>query len=413
MSVLSLRYYERMHTFASQRHRSRGRLPVVFLMMFFGVASLYGQSMEFLEERFLTGDLSMKVQVMRTATRQGAEENGPLFHRAIRFAVGTLQENQNDQRLEQMLMYAVRGVQEADYTDAADDAWRLFLDYNNLTVQFELLKGMGRLARNNPRVILDMTDWMRRQHGMYAVGGRPNLQLVGMLMQAMGETESELIFAVTVESALLGYPETVARPAFDALDRIGGDRRVLAGQFIRVQPVTGRARALEFFLSSDIITDEEKISLAIEILDAFAHSRNLSIFEIREYQNLRGVAAAYLANLRHQEATPAMIRHFDQSIIDYEANRITQNSLVDAIGTLGAMDTDAASRRLGQYLNLLNTRSEGTRHYDTQIVLAVIAALKDIQSPAGMDALYFTLLLDNFPTRIHQAAEEAVASFGM
>jgi hypothetical protein len=47
------------------------------------------------------------------------------------------------------------------------------------------------------------------------------------------------------------------------------------------------------------------------------------------------------------------------------------------------------------------------------VVLAVIAALRDIESPAGMEALYFTLLLDNYPTRIHQAAEDAVASFGM
>ncbi len=388
-------------------------MPVMVLVVFFSAASLYGQSMEFLEERFLTGDLSMKVQVMRTATSQGAEQNGPLFHRAIRFAVGTLQENQNDQRLETMLMYAVKGVNAADYTDAADDSWRLFLDYNNLTVQFEILKGIGSLARNNPRVILDMADWMRRQHGLFAAGGRPNLQLVGMLMQAMGETRSELIFAVTVEAALLGYPETVSRPAFAALEQIEGDRRTLSGRFIRVQPVTGRARALEFFLRSDIITDEEKIALAIEVLDAFTHSRNLSIFEIREYQNLRGVAAAHLANLRYRDATPAMIRHFDQSIIDYEANRITQGALVDAIGTLGTMDTDQASSRLGQYLNLLNSRSEGTRHYDTQVVLAVIAALRDIESPAGMEALYFTLLLDNYPTRIHQAAEDAVASFGM
>ncbi|MCG8478074.1 MAG: hypothetical protein MI724_03190, partial [Spirochaetales bacterium] len=124
----------------------------------------------------------------------------------------------------------------------------------------------------------------------------------------------------------------------------------------------------------------------------------------------RFAAAEVLRAGEYAEATGEVIRHFNETVLEYDRDRIPKNRLLEAIATLGAMGTPEAATRLTDYLELLNTFTEIDRPYDTQVLLAVITNLEILDSPSSYNALFFTTLLENYPRRVRDAAREAMES---
>ena len=381
---------------------------IVFLggLIFLNVlaAPVAAQSPEVLREFFRSGDLARKVRVLETAHRGDLEPHAALFHETIRYAISGIPQHQSEQRFRTLIVLAADGLRRTNHADAAIDLWQLFEDFQNQETRSAIMSALEQVGADNPRVVRDMADWLRRQHGVYAAGGRPDVQVVAMTIRAIGAFESPVAFPVLVEAALLKYPDYVTDLALDGITRIPGDRQAMAATFLTFQPVTERSRGLSFFLASDLLSDEEKLQLASDALDTFAHRRNLSSLETQEYRNIRMIAADAVAAAGYGDATFGMIRHFEQSALDYERGLIFSHDLITAIHTLGAMPTEAAVRRLSDYLTLLNVRSSGGSHMDPQVLLATIEALKNSDSPVAQDALLFATMMENYPARVRQAA---------
>jgi hypothetical protein len=129
-----------------------------------------------------------------------------------------------------------------------------------------------------------------------------------------------------------------------------------------------------------------------------------------EARRIRFLAATIIREGQYADATAVAIRHFNETVLEFERGRIARDRLLEAIGTLGAVGTEDAAIRLAEYLELLNTYTEIDRPYDTQIVLSTISNLQILDYPSSYNALFATMLLENYPRRIRDAAEAAMRS---
>ena len=78
-----------------------------------------------------------------------------------------------------------------------------------------------------------------------------------------------------------------------------------------------------------------------------------------------------------------------------------------AITALGSTGSEVAAVRLTQFLNLLNSYTENSRPYDTQITLSAVTNLGRLGDLVAYDALFYVTLL-NYPQRVKEAARSAL-----
>jgi len=109
----------------------------------------------------------------------------------------------------------------------------------------------------------------------------------------------------------------------------------------------------------------------------------------------------------YEPAADALIRHFNLTFQSYDRGIITKTWVLEAIAALGNTGSSAAAARLTQFLDLLNTYTENSRPYDTQITLAVVTNLGRLADLGSYDALFYVTLLD-YPQRVKDAAKSAL-----
>ncbi len=403
------KYYSSMTTTAFCKCKA---IVLMGLLVFSGFSLTFAQEqrLETFQANFASANLQTKLEVLRAAESEDPAFFGPLYLQALQYVVSNSAQLPQEPNLREVALVAVNRVEAGNYVPAAGELWRLFQDYNESTARIRILTVLGGIAGEVPQVIAGLNDWVRRQHIQYASGGRPDLQVVSAALRAIRQLQSPTSFNILVDTILLQYPELITSVAREAIESLPGDLREMAFAFILARPLAERRPALLFFIGGDILNEQDKLLLAQETLGDILGRTTRDLLELEEFRQIRYAAAAVLREGAFGDATATVIRHFNETVLDFERGRISSGPLLEAIATLGAMGTEGAAQRLTQYLRLVNTYSETDRPYNTQIVLAVIQNLELLRFPVAYDALFYTTLIENYPRRVRDAAREATRS---
>jgi DNA-binding MurR/RpiR family transcriptional regulator len=101
------------------------------------------------------------------------------------------------------------------------------------------------------------------------------------------------------------------------------------------------------------------------------------------------------------------IKHFYRVQADYQNGTAPKERFLEAISCLGVMGNIESSQVLALQLGYYNSRMEYNAEYDTDIMLRLIQALRDIGDKSAFDYLLYISYL-NYPEQIQTAAREAL-----
>ncbi len=205
----------------------------------------------------------------------------------------------------------------------------------------------------------------------------------------------------------LGYPDQVSAIARDALLALKGDFKEMLLGVIRERPLPEKKLALQMAVDSDKLTDEQKAQVSEVGLDIGLHSAASDAAGKALLRDMRFQAAAALGARKWSDATPLLIEHLDNCIGEFDKGLVDRNHLLDAIGTLGVMNTHDAAVRLTQFLVLINSYTEKGKAYDEQVVFAVLQNLGTLADKVAFDDLMYTQYL-NYSTGVKKAARTAL-----
>ncbi|TVR69660.1 MAG: HEAT repeat domain-containing protein [Spirochaetaceae bacterium] len=383
----------------------------VFLLSFFLLfgGGLYAQNdrLEMFQSNFASANLQTKMEILRAAGAEDPARFGPLYRQAIEHVINNSGRITGESMLREMAMLATNRIDDGSYSPAAADLWRLFQDHGETSFRIRALEVLGNVGSGNPDVVEGVIDWVRRQHVVSEGGGRPDLQVLAAAVDTLGEFGDSRAFAVLIDTVLLQYPGFVTASARRSLAGLEGDVVALSLSSLRSRPLLERRPLFSLLLTAGFLDEGEQRELSRELL---ADTLNVSTSDLRaqeEARQIRFAAAQILRDGRYDPATPQVIRHFNQTVLEFERGRISSGPLLEAVATVGAMGNEDAAQRLTQYLDLLNTYTESDRPQDTQIMLAVIGNLETLGSPIAYNSLFYTTMLENYPRTVRERARQA------
>lgn len=388
------------------------RLTRIALLLVIPVIGIYAQvdPLGTFQANFSSSNLQTKLEILRAANNQDAAAFAPLYGQALSYVVSNAEQLVQEPLLRQIALLAINRIDAGGYTPAVNDLWRLFRLYDETTARIEIISVLGRLAGDSPQVIDYINEWVGTQNNLTKAGTRVDLQVLTATIEAVGVLGDASSFPAILDTILLEYSDFVHDAALATLSQLDGVPLDLAAAAIRSRDVLEKRAAFEFLTTSDYLSDADKAEFSrIALADALSSvpTGNEEVLEVRA---IRFASAQFLRNAGYSEATRELIRHFNETVLEWDRGRIPKTALLEAIAALGAMGNADAATRLTDYLELLNTYSEMDRPYDTQIVLATIGNLEILDSPSSYNALFYATLLENYPDRIKDAARQAMAA---
>lgn len=385
------------------------RLTTVCILVVLVIPGVFAQvdRLETYQANFASSNLQTKLEILRAADAEDPVSFGPLYGQALSFVVSNAEDLYSEPLLREIALKTVNRINAGGYTPAVNDLWRLFQLYDETTARIRVLTVLGAIASENPNEIAYLSEWVATQNKLQQAGSRVDLQVLTAAVQALGELGSAVSFAPILDVILFQFPDFVTSEAHIALDKLEGDHLQLASDVIREKDVVNKGTAFQFFMDDEYLAEDQKLELARVTLNDALGSRPMDLQEQEALRQLRFTAIAVIREGAYSEATASVIRHFNETVLEFDRGRITKNRVLEAIATLGAMGNQDAALRLTDYLELLNTYTERDRPYDTQILLATIGNLETLDSPSSYNALFMTTIMENYPSRVRDAAREA------
>ena len=206
-----------------------------------------------------------------------------------------------------------------------------------------------------------------------------------------------------------GYSEAITNQARAALLVIEGDLKEHLIGVIKAGSIQEKKQALLMALVSDRLDDDQKGQVAEYGLDVGLHTATRDTMQQALIREIRFLAARALSEKKWSKATPLVIEHFDNSLLEYDRGLSDKGQLLEAVACLGNMGTHEAAVRLTQYLVLLNSYTEKGQGYDEQIALAVVSNLGKLGDKAAFDDLIYATYL-NYSAQVKKAARQALES---
>jgi HEAT repeat protein len=389
---------------------NRMRRLTIFLLVTAGVVtSVFGQvdRLETYRSNFASANMDTKLEILRSADSEDPEEFGPLYGQALSLVVSNSDSLDSNRVLREIALKSIERIDAGSYRPAVSDLWRLFSTYRDTTTRIQILNVLGMLADESPEEKDNIAEWVARQNNLNQTTVQVDMQVLTAAVRALGQLGDPVAFESILDVILLQYPQFVTSEARNSLGRIEGDPRELAAETLRKKPVVDKGPAFSFFMGDDYIPEDEKAPLALTTMDIALNVRPQNSQEQEAVRQLRFAAAAILRENSYSQATTAVIRHFNETVLEFDRGQTTQDRLLEAIAALGSMGSEEAAIRLTDYLELLNTYTEQDRPFETQIVLAVIGNLEILDYPGSYNALFMTTILENYPDRVRDAAREA------
>ena len=388
------------------------RFAVVLLLVLISIGGFAQQSstLQTYLDAFESGSPDVKLQVMRRAQEEPAEEMGPLYLEAAEFLENNAGQVENSGAMREMAQITAVGVRESGNVQALEALRRVFESYREPDMRVGILRTLGAVGGDDDDTITWLHDWVSVRNNLQVGGARPNTQVVRAAIDAMARISDETFFEPLLAAALAQYSANITTAAREAMYALEGDIVQLAAQSIGNRSPEEKLQALEFLMDEDELTAEQKSAIAAAaIRDALAtETRRRSTKDT--LRDVRFLAVEVISENEYSEATDAMISHFNQTFLEFDRGQVTRARVLDAIAGLGTLGTEAAAERLSRLLELLNGYTENDRPYDTRIVMATIRNLEQLGYPVAYNPLFYTSILEGYPSQVQTAAEEAMAA---
>lgn len=387
------------------------RVPLA-LVFLFAAALVTAQTsrLETFRENFATANLQTRLEILRAAEGDDPAEFGPLYRQAINYVLNNADALSTEPMLREIALLAANRIEEGRVEPASADLWRLFQVYEETSYRIRVLRVIGTITTAEGPVVEGIIDWVRRRHVIARGGDRPDLQVLAAALETLGRIGDPRSFTVLLDALLLQYPDFVTGTARESLAQLDGDTLALSFAAIKDRPLDGRRSVFSLVLEQVELDETERMELARRVLSDTLAAGTGDIRVQEDLRQVRYTAARILRDGSYEPATRELVLHFNQTILEFERRRISSGPLLEAIATLGATGSEDAAQRLTEYLELVNTYTESDRPYETQIVLAVIGNLEELGYPLSYNALFYTTLLENYPSRVRERARQAMLS---
>ncbi len=356
---------------------------------------------------FRNANLQTKMAILEASEDEALQEMAPLYADALSYLVSNANDIRRNTTLQQMTDFVVEKITEAEYVPAAEPLWQLFLNRQESLARVSILQAISATGQGNQQVVVNLNQWISDRNRLKAGGEDVDLQVFHQAVVTAGELGSTSSFPVLLEARLQQYSERISTSAVESMQSLEGDQVQLAIDALAERDPEDKMEAFSFLVQSGLYTAEQEPLIAQAALNQALQATVSEPTVTAELRQLRYEAALVISDAEYSEATRTMIRHFNQTVLEYDRGVTTRQRVLEAVAGLGAMDTDEAAVRLTDYLELLNTYTELDRPYDTQIVMAVIRNLQRLGRPGSYNALFYCTLLD-YPNRVKEAAREAM-----
>lgn len=356
---------------------------------------------------FRNANLQTKMAILEASEDEALQEMAPLYADALSYLVSNANDIRRNTTLQQMTDFVVEKITEAEYAPAAEPLWQLFLNRQESLARVSILQAISATGQGNQQVLVNLNQWISDRNRLKAGGEDVDLQVFHQAVVTAGELGSTSSFPVLLEARLQQYSERISNSAVESMQSLEGDQVQLAIDALAGRDPEDKMEAFSFLVQSGLYADEQEPVIAQAALNQALQATVSEPTVTAELRQLRYEAALVISDAEYSEATRTMIRHFNQTVLEYDRGVTTRQRVLEAVAGLGAMDTDEAAVRLTDYLELLNTYTELDRPYDTQIVMAVIRNLQRLGRPGSYNALFYCTLLD-YPNRVKEAAREAM-----
>lgn len=385
-------------------------IPVLLV----AIGSLVGaqdssRALQAYQDRFRGASPSIKLQILQTADALSVEELGPLYVQALQFTMVNSDQLGSDIVLQKIALLAVEKVAEGRYAPAVNSLWDTFAVFDDTTTRIAILDVLGEIGGGNAELVLDLNGWVQTQTDLYRGGAVPDLLVLNAAVETLGDLGDVSSFPVLLDVQLAQISGPVTDVARGSMKGLAGDYVQLAIETINSRSSTLQLAAFNFFLADADLSSDERAVLATGVMSQAVRTGTRGTSERQALQEVRFRAAQALVDVSYEDAADSLIRHFNLTVVSYNRGLITRFWVLDAIAALGNTGSEAAAARLVQFLDLLNTYTENSRPYDTQITLAVVTNLERLGDLIAYDALFYVILLD-YPQRVKDAARSAIAT---
>ena len=386
-------------------------IPMI-LVLLVGIGSIVGaqeanRALQAYQDRFRDASPEVKLQILQTADALSAEELGPLYVQALQFALTNSARLGSDIVLQKIVLLATEKVSEGLYAPATNALWSVFEETENNTARISILDVLGDIGVGNAELVLDLNGWVQAQANLHRGGVVPDLQVLNAAAETLGNLGDDSSFPVLLDVQVAQISNPISDTARRSMKLLSGDYVQLAIQTTNRRTVSNQLVALNFLLDDADLNDEERAVLATGVMSQAVRTTVRGTIEQQALREVRFRAAQELIDIPHEAAADSLIRHFNLTFRSYDHGLIAKTWVLESIAALGSTGSDAAAARLTQFLELLNTYTENSQSYDTQITLAVVTNLGRLGDLVAYDALFYVTLL-NYPQLVKDAARSAL-----
>ena len=358
-------------------------------------------------KNFEKGSTTVKLQLIEEAAELDQTALGPLFHRAIDFAISNSNKLNTDTAIKEIALVSIRECRDLNYVSAKYSTLRLFEIYDDFAMRETILGALAVLGRGDTAIAGSLNSYLETQNNIYKTGNTPNKKLVTVCLQTLAALDDASSFTPIFNTMILNYDEAISTLAYQTLISLTGDFRSSILNILKGGTTFEKKRALEVGLEHQKMENTKKAEIAEYALDIALHYSTPNIQDQKMIREIRDIATEALSGFKWGKASGLVISQFDTTLLEYDRGVAAKSSLLTAITALGNMGTHAAAERLTLYLNILNAFTENKKPYDSQIILLVINNLGKLGDKVAFDDLMYTKYL-NYTNEIKDAAQKAI-----
>ncbi len=361
------------------------------------------------QRNFVRSNLATKLDILKDAAgdEKVAADLGALYQFTLDFSLRNAELLREDADLIRLVGMASEGVGKTGYQPAVGTLWRVFMAFRDTGTRELVLRSLSVLGKGDSQVIENLNQFLGNQNNLYRSGMVPDYTLLGVCIETLGILGDGSSFPVLFSAMIAGYPEQLTRKAAAALASIRGDYKKYLMDVLKKNPPVEKLAAFEAGIVNQGFSPAELGELAETALEI-----SLGLFPAEEADmeavlDLRYRAVRTLTDLSWTRATTLAIKNFYRVQTDYGNGTAPKERFLEAVACLGAMGSSEAAQSLALQLGLINSQMERNKEYDTELLMAVIAALGAIGDKVAFDYLLYIGYL-SYPDEIQTAAREAM-----
>ncbi len=362
---------------------------------------------EAFRKNFTRGSLATKVRVLQDSLEYEDVDMSPLYLLSLEFIINNSWMLQNDSTGRDLMFFTIRLLGTGAVAESADNLWQFFNDVEDSPAKIEIMNALGDTAAGKPEIIYGINNWLRNYNAGFKAGKKPDNKLVAETVTTLGKIGDPTSFPIVFTTGTIGYDQIVNDSAAEALGKIDGYFVDHILEVIRTSMPEEKIAAIKAAYGQDSLVREDKASIALEGLDIGLYSQPEVLEDEDLLRELRYEAVRQLKSLNWAGATDNLVKHFDNTVFEYEEGICRKANLIEAIDALGSAGTHDAAVRLTLYLEVLNSYTENGQIVDEQIIMSVIRNLGLLGDSTAFDYLLYTGYL-NYSGVVKRAAREAL-----